>query len=86
MSTTLSPGFTGESTPPPGPGTKTLSVKNVPHAVWHRARLNALASNLSFGDYVVQLLASCVPLLPAPKKITLDDRARCDPPTAIPPA
>lgn len=56
MSTTLAPEPTTKATPPPGPSTKTLSVKNVPHAVWQRARQNALASNLSFGDYVVRLL------------------------------
>lgn len=60
MSTTLTP----DPAPIPGPGTKTLSVKNVPHAVWQRARQNALASNLSFGDYVVKLLGTAGPFPP----------------------
>lgn len=64
MSTTLA----SEPTPVPSqqtpPGTKTLSVKNVPHAVWQRARQNALASNLSFGDYVVKLLGTAGPFPP----------------------
>ena len=60
MSTPLTP----EPTLPPGPGTKTLCVKNVPHAVWQRARQNALASNLSFGDYVVKLLGTAGPFAP----------------------
>ena len=62
MSNTLTPDPTTESTPPPGPGTKTLSVKNVPHSIWQRARQNALASNLSFGEYVVKLLNTAGPL------------------------
>ena len=62
MNSTLAPDPATESTPPPGPGTKTLSVKNVPHAIWQRARQNALASNLSFGDYVVQLLEVSRPI------------------------
>lgn len=64
MSTTLTPDPATDSAPPPGPGTKTLSVKNVPHAVWQRARQNALASNLSFGDYVVKLLGTAGPFPP----------------------
>jgi hypothetical protein len=64
MSTPLTPEPTTEATPPPGPGTKTLSVKNIPHAVWQRARQNALASNLSFGDYVVKLLGTAGPFVP----------------------
>ena len=63
MSNTLTPDPTTESTPPPGPGTKTLSVKNVPHAIWQRARQNALTSNLSFGDYIVKLLGTAEPFL-----------------------
>lgn len=64
MSTPPSPMPATEATSPPGPGTKTLSVKNVPHPVWQRARQNALASNLNFGDYVIGVLADAGPLLP----------------------
>ena len=52
----------------PGPRSRTLSVKNVPHDVWQRARQNALASNLSFGDYVVKLLGAAGPLPPGPSE------------------
>lgn len=72
MSTTLTPEPTTEATPPPGPGTKTLSVKSIPHAVWQRARQNALASNLSFGDYVVKLLGTAGPF-PPPQKSEWDN-------------
>jgi len=63
MSTSLTPDPTSESSRP-GPRTKTLSVKNVPHAIWQRARQNAMASNLSFGDYVVKLLDIAGPFPP----------------------
>ena len=64
MSTTPVPERVNEPTPLAGAGTKTLSVKNVPHAVWRRARQNALASNLGFGDYVVKLLGASAPFPP----------------------
>lgn len=64
MSTTLAPESTMEANPTPGPGTKTLCVKNVPYAVWQRARQNALASNLRFGDYLVKLLGTAGPFPP----------------------
>lgn len=65
MSTTITPEPATESPSQPTPGPKTLSIKNVPHAVWRRARQNALASNLSFADYVVRLLGTAGPLSPA---------------------
>lgn len=69
MSTMLDAGITTELNPPPVLGTKTLCVKNVPHAVWQRARQNALASNLSFGDYIVKLLSTAGPFPPAPRSV-----------------
>jgi hypothetical protein len=40
---------------------KTLSVRNVPLAIWQRARQNALASNLPFGEFVIRTLAGSIP-------------------------
>ena len=84
MSTTPTPESTTELTPPPGPGTKTLSVKHVPHAVWRRARQNALASNLSFGDYVVKLLACSGPVVPGVREAESGERATGDRRGAVP--
>lgn len=61
MNTTLTPEPTAGLTFPPMPGSKTLSVKNIPCAIWQRARQNAIASNLSFGEYVVKLLGTSGP-------------------------
>jgi len=74
MSTSLTPDPTSESSRP-GPRTKTLSVKNVPHSVWQRARQNTLASNLSFAEYVVQILANSGPHLSMPGVELKDGRA-----------
>ena len=42
-----------------------LHVRNVPRAVWLKARHAALASRLRFGRYVIQLLEQAEPLPPA---------------------
>jgi len=41
---------------------RSVHVKQVPVAIWCKARQNALASGLSFKDYVIQLLASSGPV------------------------
>jgi hypothetical protein len=44
------------------PDTVELHVRNVPRAVWLKARNAALASRLRFGRYVIKLLENAGPL------------------------
>ena len=46
------------------PDTVELHVRNVPRAVWLKARHAALASRLRFGQYVIKLLEQASPLPP----------------------
>jgi len=41
---------------------RVLNVSGVPHDIWQRARGNALASDMTFRDYVIQLLKHSVPI------------------------
>jgi hypothetical protein len=43
------------------PDTVELHVRNVPRAVWLKARQAALASRLRFGQYVIKLLENAGP-------------------------
>lgn len=47
------------------PDTVELHVRNVPRAVWLKARNAALASRLRFGRYVIKLLENAGPLPPS---------------------
>lgn len=47
------------------PDTVELHVRNVPRAVWLKARNAALVSRLRFGQYVIKLLEQAEPLAPA---------------------
>jgi len=49
------------------PDTVELHVRNVPQAVWLRARHAALASRLRFGQYVIRLLEQAEPFPPKAK-------------------
>lgn len=40
---------------------RALSMRDVPYTVWQRARQNALASNLSFREYVIRVLETSGP-------------------------
>lgn len=40
---------------------RTVNIRRVPAWVWKRARQNALASDMSFQDYVTMLLAESQP-------------------------
>ena len=42
--------------------THTLNVRRVPHRVWARARVNAVASNMPFREYVIRLLEQSTPI------------------------
>ena len=44
-----------------------LHVRNVPRAVWLKARQAALASRLRFGQYVIKLLETAEPLALEPQ-------------------
>ena len=44
------------------PDTVELHVRNVPRAVWLKARQAALASRLRFGQYVIKLLEQAEPI------------------------
>ena len=46
------------------PDTVELHVRNVPRAVWLKARQAALASRLRFGQYVIKLLENAGPVSP----------------------
>lgn len=46
------------------PDTVELHVRNVPRAIWLKARQSALASRLRFGQYVIKLLEKAEPLQP----------------------
>ena len=46
------------------PDTVELHVRNVPRAVWLKARQAALASRLRFGQYVIKLLENAEPVSP----------------------
>ena len=39
-----------------------IGVKKVPYIIWQRARHNAIASHLTFGDYLIAVLATCNPV------------------------
>jgi hypothetical protein len=46
------------------PDTVELHVRNVPRAVWLKARNAALVSRLRFGQYVIKLLENANPVSP----------------------
>jgi hypothetical protein len=46
------------------PDTVELHVRNVPRAVWLKARQEALASRLRFGKYIIKLLENAGPVSP----------------------
>jgi hypothetical protein len=56
-------------TPDPNPTDKeethAVHVARVPIKVWQRAKGNTLASNMPFRDYVIRLLETSQPLVPA---------------------
>ena len=52
--------------------TRTVNVRDVPEAVWHRAKAHAIASGLSLRDFVIALLAASPsqgPLVPASTRL-----------------
>jgi hypothetical protein len=44
------------------PRTRILNVAGVPFHVWQKARANALASDISFRDFVIRLLDNSQPV------------------------
>ncbi len=50
------------------PESRDVHVKHVPNDVWCRARQNALASNLSFREFVIRLLATSSPVVEQPSQ------------------
>ena len=48
------------------PDTVELHVRNVPRAVWLKARQAALASRLRFGQYIIRLLENADPVTVTP--------------------
>lgn len=49
-------------------GFRDVHIKKVPEPIWRKARHNALASSLSFRDYVIHLLDQCQPCPPAERQ------------------
>ncbi len=45
-------------------GVKDIHVKNVPVNTWRKARQQALATDMSFRDFVIRLLDHCEKLIP----------------------